>query len=201
MPEIMKDRPPFVTFEVKPEEDRTASIETGHYVAKDVDYACITPAGSKDRVERVVDDWFAYLEDQVGQGRFPREWLAGYREKYRLWKQGQELPLEGTPIRTWSVASPAQVKMLLDLHVLTVEDLVSANEETLSRLGMGGRDLQRRARDWVKASSDVGKVVSELSATKLALEAATQRSESLESQIQQLQAQVARLAAQSPQKT
>ena len=52
--EAKQDRPPFVNFEVRAEEDRTASIEQGHYVAVDVDYALITPAGSRDCVERKV---------------------------------------------------------------------------------------------------------------------------------------------------
>lgn len=198
MPEIKTDRPPFVTFGVLAEEDRQASIEAGHYVAKDVEYAFITQPGSKDRVERVVVDWFSHLAEQVEQGRFPSEWLQAFKEKFRLWKQGQELPVNGTPVRTWAAASPAQIKMLTDLHVLTVEDLAQANEETLGRMGMGARDLKRRAEDWLKTSQDVGKVSAELSATKAALEAAEQRTESLQAQLTQMQAQIARLTTAKP---
>ena len=188
MPEIMKERPPFVTFEVRAEEDRQASIESGQYRAKDVDYALITPAGSKDRVERVVADWFAYLTEQVGQGRFPAEWLEGFKHKYKLWKEGQELPVDGTPIKTWNLLSPAQCKTLLDLHVRTVEDLAAANEELLSRIGMGGRALQASARDWLASAKDVGATASQLTALKAELEAATNRIKSLEEQNLKLQA-------------
>ncbi len=191
MPEIMKERPPFVTFEVRAEEDRQASIETGQYRAKDVDYALITPAGSKDRVERVVADWFAHLAEQSAQGRFPAEWLEGYKHKYKLWKEGQELPVNGTPIKTWNVLSPAQCKTLLDLHVLTVEDLAAANEELLARIGMGSRSLQASARDWLASAKDIGATAAKLTDLNAQLESALARIKSLEAQNAQLQAAAA----------
>lgn len=191
MPEIMKERPPFVTFEVRAEEDRQASIESGQYKAKDVDYALITPAGSKDRVERVVSEWFEYLREQVAQGRFPAEWLEGFKHKYKLWKEGQELPVDGTPVKTWSAISPAQCKLLLDLNVRTVEDLAVANEELLGRIGMGARALQATARDWLATAKDVGSAAARLTATQAELEAALARIKSLEAQVTQLQATAA----------
>lgn len=191
MPEIMKERPPYVTFEVRAEEDRQASIDAGQYKSKDVDYALITPAGSKDRVERVVSDWFEYLREQVQQGRFDPDWLSGFQHKYKLWKEGQELPVNGTPIKTWNVLSPAQCRTLLDLHVLTVEDLAVANEEVLSRIGMGARALQASARDWISSARDIGATSAKLTAVSTELEAALERIKSLEAQNTQLQATIA----------
>lgn len=188
MPEIMQERPPFVTFEVRAEEDRQASIDAGHYVTKDVDYALITPAGSKDRVERVASEWFVYLARQVDEGRFPAAWLDAFKSKYEAWKKGQEVPVSGTSVRQWNVLSPSQCKNLLDLHILTIEDLAAANEESLARLGMGGRDLQRRAREWLAASGDVGKVSERASA--LAAE-----NEALKSRVAAMEAQIAQIAA------
>jgi hypothetical protein len=48
-------KPPYVRFEVRSVEDRTASIESGHYVGKDVIFAIVTPAGTRDRIEREAD--------------------------------------------------------------------------------------------------------------------------------------------------
>lgn len=195
MPEIMQERPPFVSFETRPEEDRQASIEAGHYVSKDVDYALVTPAGSKDRVERAVTDWFPYLLRQVEENRFPQTWYDAFKAKYDHWKKGQEVPLSGTSVRMWNVLSPAQYKNLLDLHILTVEDLAAANEEALARLGMGARDLQRRAREWLKASGDVGKVSEQSAALLAENEALKERMKTLEGQVTALQASAARRAA------
>lgn len=189
--EAKQDRPPFVNFEVRAEEDRTASIEQGHFVAVDVDYALITPAGSRDCVERKVSEWFTYLEEQVKGGRFPQAWLDGFKHKYKHWKETQELPVEGTPIKTWNALSPAQCKMLLDLNVRTVEDLSAGNEELISRMGMGGRQLRERAATWLATAKDVGRSSEQLAA-------AIRRAEDAEARIKQLEEAVGLLKAQIP---
>ena len=91
MPAIAEARPPYVTFELRGEEDRDASITAGHYVAKDVAYALITPRGSKDRIERVADEWFAQLKRDVDEQRFPRDWLRHFEQAYTDWKAGKEI--------------------------------------------------------------------------------------------------------------
>ena len=178
---VAENRPPYVTFVQVPIEDRDASIEAGFKVFKDVDFAHITPIGSKDRIERRVDDWFAHLASEVEGGRFMEDWLRQYRGAYDAWKQGQEIPVNGTAIRTWSVLSPAQVKSLLELHVRTVEDLAQANEETIRRLGMGGRDLKNKAMTWLESAKNVGSV--------------TERCVALAAENKELQESVARLTA------
>jgi len=90
--QAMDDRPPYVQFEMRAVEDRQASIEQGHYVATDVAYALVTPAGSKDRVERVVEEWFLQLEQQVREERFPPAWFKAYKEAFAAWKEGNESP-------------------------------------------------------------------------------------------------------------
>lgn len=188
MPEILQERPPFVVFETRAEEDRQASIEAGHYVTKDVDYALITPAGSKDRVERVASEWFIHLARQVDEGRFPAAWLDAFKSKFEGWKKGQEVPVSGTSVRQWNVLSPSQCKNLLDLHLLTIEDLAAANEESLARLGMGGRDLQRRAREWLAASGNVGQVAERAAALAAENEALKARMATMEEQLAGLSA-------------
>ena len=186
-------RPPYVSFEMKPVEDRQASIDSGYYQTKDVDYALITPQGSKDRVERIASEWFVNLRQMVQEQRFPGEWLRHFEALYDAWKKGLELPTSGTPILTWPVLSPSQAKSCLDAHVRTVEDLAAANEETIMRIGMGGRALKDKAVSWLTAASSTGKVTEELSATRAALADAKSRNESLEKQLKELAGEVAKL--------
>lgn len=153
-----EDRPPYVKFEQRAVEDRNRTIETGHYVAKDIDYAIITPVGSKDRIELVVLDWFSNLEQKVREERFSQTWLDGYKSSYKGWKEGLEIPVSGTPIRHWPGLSPAQYETLISLKVLTVEDLAQANEETLRYIGMGSHALKDRAKAYLETSSGDGKV-------------------------------------------
>jgi len=160
------DRPAYVTFEKRAIEDREASIQQGKYVSNDVDYAIITPQGSKDKIERVVEEWFPYLRQQVSEGRFPAEWLRAYESIYKDWQNGQEIPENGTPIRTWPVLSPSQVKAVIEANILTVEDLACANEPAIASIGMGGRALVQRAKDYIAAAKDLGKVAEETSALR-----------------------------------
>lgn len=186
--QINDPQAPFVMFERRAEEDREATIREGRYMAKDVDYALITPHGSRDQIERIVSEWFAMLEQQCREGRFNAEWLSAYKKAYHFWKEGKDIPQEGTPVINWPVVSPAQVRNLQDMHILTVEVLANANEEVIRRLGMGGRALVQKAKDWLAQAENSGKVVQEMEALRAANAAQA-------SAIDQLQTQLAALAA------
>ena len=155
-------KPPFVIFETRAVEDREQSIAEGHYVAKDVVYAIITPAGTKDRIEKVAEDWLRDLEEAVRQERFPQAWLNAYKQAFKSWCETREVPEFGVPVGNWPAISPAQCKMLLDLNLRTIEQVAEANEEALSRMGMGARALKAKAQAYLDASKGDGKVSAEL---------------------------------------
>lgn len=164
MVQALTERPPFVQFETRSIEDRDATIKAGMYIGNDVDYAIITPAGSKDRIERIVSDWFKKLHEDVQAQRVPDTWLRHFEATYDAWKKGQAAPVTGYPIKDWPGLSPSQVKSLQSLHLLAVEDVAAANEETLGRIGMGSRALKQRAIDFLAAANDFGKVAEKASA-------------------------------------
>jgi len=196
----MEARPPYVTFELRAEEDRTASIEAGKYVARDIAYALITPQGSKDRVERRADEWLAHISAESRDGRFPEAWLEHYRKAFLAWESGHELPTTGTPLLTWPAISPASVKMLLDLNIRTVEELAQTTEEGLSHMGMGARALKQRAIDFIAQSGDAGKASAEMEVLRTAnAEMQTQNAE-MKKQLAALTSQVAAMAGAKPTK-
>lgn len=180
-------KPPFVIFELRAVEDRAASIETGHYAAKDVVYAIITPAGTKDRIEKVAEDWLTDLEMAVQQERFPVEWLWAYRAAHKSWLETRETPEFGTPISTWPAVSPAQVKMLLDINLRTIESVAEATEEALSRIGMGARALKAKAQAWLDTAEGPGKISAELDTLRQQVEALTTRDAEREAALKTLQ--------------
>ena len=184
---IQQARPPHVVFERREEEDRQASIEAGRYVAKDVDYAIITPSGSKDRVERIVDDWFLMLEGEVRSDRWPREWMTQLQSGYAAWKSGQLPPESGTPLSSWPALSPAQVRNWQQLNVRTIEELAEVNEEAIAAYGMGGRDMRARAALYLENVKDVsGPLLAKLHAAEAANAALQVRLDSLEVQLSRL---------------
>lgn len=167
-------KPSFVLFETVEIEDRDASIKEKRYVGKDVDMAYITPPGSKDRIPQRVDFWFEKLAGEVKADRYPQEWLNHYREAYKAWKSGQELPDSGTPLKNWSMPSPAQMRTLRDLHITTVEQVAQANAELIGRLGMGGVGLKQAAQEYLLTVNDLTKqaaTIEKLNADNAALQA------------------------------
>lgn len=154
--------PPYVVFETRAVEDRAASIEAGHFVHKDVHYAIITPAGTRDRIEKEAELWLKDLETGVQQERMPAHWLAAFRRAYEDWKANRETPEFGIPVGDWPGISPATVRTLQDIGLRTVEQVAEANEEAVARIGMGGRALKAKAQAFLDAASDTGKVAAEL---------------------------------------
>jgi hypothetical protein len=159
-------RPSYVAFERRAVEDRAASMVAGMYKTRDVDFAVITPAGSKDRIERVAAEWFPMLEQQVKESRLPQPWFEAYQRQYEAFKKGEELPLNGTPIRGWLVASPSQQRTLIDLHILTVEDMAGATAEAMQAIGMGSIALKQKAKAWLD-SAEQGKSSEALAGLKV----------------------------------
>ena len=185
-----KDRPAHVRFKREAVEDKPASLKAGHYVAKDVDFVHITPAYSKDVMIYKVSTWLTLIDEQQQRGQLPAVWVQQYKEQYRAWQNGQELPLHGVPIKGWAVISPAQQETLIKMNVLTVEDLCGINDEGIRRIGMGGVDLKNKAKAWLAQAQDKGPLTVEISALK-------QENTLLKANLATLQEQVAKLVAQA----
>ncbi len=177
--QALQEKPPYVQFEVRAVEDRAKSDETGHWIGKDVMFAIITPAGSKDRIEKVADDWFRDLEVQVRQERFPQNWFDQYKQAFEAFKRNEELPEDGIPIKEWPVCSPSQRTLLLSLNVRTVEQLAELNEAGMQMLGMGARDLKSKAKAFLETAGDHTKVAKKLSNLEQAVEAKDKQIEEL----------------------
>jgi len=162
------DRPAYVRFERVAKENKALSLQEGKFVATDVDYALITPPYSKDVIRQKVASWFDNLEQDVRNDRIPEAWAKLYRDAYRAWQNGQEIPPNGSPIRGWGVLSPAQQENLLRINILTVEDLAGVNDEGLRRVGMGAQELKQKAVAWLRTLHDRGPLTQENAALKSA---------------------------------
>lgn len=187
---IAESRPPYVTFEYHAVEDRDASITAGHYVARDVPMALITPQGSKDRIVRNAEDWLDHLAAETQNGRFPETWLSAFRARFSAWKADEALPEDGTPVVNWPAASPAQIRSLKQAGVRTVEDLAVANEESLGRIGMGARALKALAVNWLQSAQSSGQTAAKLSALEIQNAELAESNKTLQAQLSELLARL-----------
>lgn len=181
---MMEERPSLVTFEVRAVEDRAASREAGHYVARDIDVAMITPPGGNLTHEEEVNNWL----EKKRQKRDPFADL--YQKAYEAWKSGQEIPVDGTPVKHCPIFSPAEIQNCQNAKVFTVEDLIAANENTIHRLGMGARNMITRAKAYLD-NAESGKVAAQM-------EAMASRLEAMEEEIAKRDARIAELEADKP---
>ncbi len=185
---VMKSRPPHIRFVMQPVEDRNKSIEAGHPVFADVAHVVITPQGSKDSVTKPVKEWLENTDQQVREERLPAEWAEKFHAGYAHWKRGEEIPVEGIALANWPAISPAELLTCKGIHIMTVEDLATANEEGLRRLGMGGLELKKRAKQYLDASAGPGKLMAENKALSQRLEETVARNTELEQRMIALEA-------------
>lgn len=179
-----KERPAYVQFEIRSLENRQKSAEKGHYVGEDVDFAIVTPAGGNLVFEKAALEWLDDLKRIEAGGR--NAFYKHYQDLYDAWKSGQEDPVNGTSIRNWPVITPAQLQLCLSLNLRTIEDLAAATEGTQQKLGMGGRSLVQKARDYMDGASNTGKLVEKVNDLSIKLEQAMEAIAAKDKQIDAL---------------
>lgn len=162
----LQERPPLVRFELRPVENRQRSIAEGRYIADDVAYAIITPAGSKDEYERVAKEWLDSIAERARKGSYNPEWSRHFKELFKAWQEGNEVPEMGTPLKTWPCLSPAKIEMYIRANVRTVEDLAALTEEGIKNCGMGARADKQTAANWLEEAK-TGATAGQLSALQV----------------------------------
>jgi hypothetical protein len=183
-------KPAFITFHTVPRHLPAQSQREGRYIARDVDMVTVRQIGATDSVVFEVDGWLAQNKIEVSNGRLPKDHADLYATSYERWKSGQELPLEGTPIKTWPVISPAQVEALVRVGLRTVEDLASLNDEGLRKIGMGAVELRQKAKAWMAAAQDKGKLTQDMTALQRTNEQLHNTVASLTAKMEALQAEM-----------
>ena len=147
--QISDKRPPLVRFEEREYGiNQEATERAGRPVPNVVPFALITPFGSKDCVEKVAVEWIAQLKRQAQQGNYPYEWAKQYEHQFEEWKKGNEVPRDGTPVKTWQAVSKEQQVRLIALGYVVIEDLAQVPDSGLDMIGLDGRYLRDLARKW-----------------------------------------------------
>lgn len=183
---VDNERPPYLTFERRAVEDRNASNAAGHYVSRDVDFVVLTRPGSRDTVEKEVDGWLKDCAAHVKNQRMPGTWLTAFRDAYASWKAGEEIPEKGTPVKGWPVLSPSAQKDLVAAGIRTVEDLAEIPDQDLQGICIGAAQFKAKAKAWLLAAKDTGKLAEQLTSMQQTLESLRLLTETQAAEIQRL---------------
>jgi len=135
----MGDTGIFPQFSLKSVQHKASSEKEGRPIFRDVEWLDIHIAGDKNtQVSRKVTDF--------DKQRFSAE--------YNAFKRGQEAPVEGTPLQEWALLRPAQVSELLAMRFRSVEDVAGMPDTAVQKIGMGGRELKKKAQAWLDSASN-----------------------------------------------
>lgn len=133
-----RERPSFVQFEIRPVQDRAETEKQGYPAFKDEEFAIVTaPGGGNTVVEMRVSQFLRNKEKDP--------FFDLYKKQHQAWQEGKEAPTEGMPLTEWPGITPAQVKACQNTNIRSVEDLATAPETALTRIGTGARALQAKA--------------------------------------------------------
>ncbi|MDA1043836.1 MAG: hypothetical protein O3C57_01290 [Verrucomicrobia bacterium] len=177
----------YVEFELRAQEDREESIKQGMPVFKDAEFAVITMPGGGLVVDKPITDKLIY-EWQHGDNRRKPPSPFAYRA-YQAWKDGQEIPVNGTDLKNWPGVTPAQLKTCQAATVRTIEDLADANADTVRKLGMGGVALMQKAKAYLESATS-NKASEEVAALGVKMEALQAALEKKDHQIAELMKQL-----------
>lgn len=113
------------------------SATEGRPIYENRDFVAITNPGSRDEVVR-------YAKDKAKQDPY-------VAHAYKIWKDTQEQPCEGTPLEQVPFLNPAQVKELKALNIPSLEALADLSDTAKQRFN-GGHELQRKAKALLEAA-------------------------------------------------
>lgn len=168
-----------VQFYSRPIQNNFKSEQEGRPIFDDVDCVRIFVPGDKNNVIDTIarDDH---------KKRFPLQWAH-----YTNQREGDQRLAGKTPITEWPRLTPAQVQELRALNFLAVEDVATASDQQLQKIGMVAGESPYAFRDAAKRFLS-------LASADAAEGAAQKRVQELERQMQDMQERLTKMAQQPP---
>src|SRR5690348_13783899 len=120
-PAVTQKDMPYVSFYSETVEDVKKTNETGTVHYREQHFALIIPPGGKTTNKEKIESFFPKMEHELKAGRVLPAWMQTWKHNYGLFQKGQEIPLEGTPIRGWKMLPGSIQEELIRINILTVE--------------------------------------------------------------------------------
>jgi len=129
------------------------SEQQGIEVGEHQDFIMIvSPGQSKTEVRRKASDADKHL----------------YAQEFSAYEQGKEMQMSGTPIELLPGLAAGMADALKALYIYTIEQMAGLPDLSLQKIGMGGNEIRKRAKDYLAKGSaeteDLRRQVAELKA-------------------------------------
>lgn len=192
------DMPPLLRFENASIEDRAESIKQGRFVYQPVVKVYVRAHGdTKSETPFLVEGphgWLAQLKEKLHHKFITQNYYDFCLRSWKRYQETGEVPEEGTPIKGWNMLSDAQQRMVLNAQITTVEKLAEATEEAMAVIGMGAREMKKKAQHWLESDTTRGQAAAKIAALEAEREAMVEREAKANERLSQLERKLAELS-------
>ncbi|RWO34737.1 MAG: hypothetical protein EOS10_00080 [Mesorhizobium sp.] len=107
-----------------------------------------------DRVEWMRPDASRIKNDDEGKKIDFLRWRWEMIDKaYKAWKEGHEIPVDGTPLASWAGINSGQADVFRAMGLKSVEQIATMPDSIMGRVQLPGvRDIQKQAQAFLEAS-------------------------------------------------
>lgn len=158
-----EDKDLYVEFSTEAVHQPYESEQQGHPVYRNIPFVTIMFPGDRTKTVHRPAKLKADSSSPGDPERFPRQWAA--------FQAGEEQAQDGQPLEEWPLVTKADVRMLKDLGIKTVEGLAAMGDNNLTWLGARMyRDKARLYLDQAQGGAAVSKMVQENETMRLELQ-------------------------------
>lgn len=168
-------------YKLDPKGNRVKTLQEEHWVSYSPAHSPLNTA-TTERVRHMVPDESRMGDDTDGEKlRFMTHRWAQIEPAYLAFKDGRDIPLDGTPLAAWSGIMPEQAEVLRQSGIRTVEEVSKLAESQLERIRLPNmRDLRAQAKLFLENSdkaqaaqreSEKDAIIAEMSERMAAMEA------------------------------
>jgi len=137
--------------------------------------------------EEEVFPWFDQLDERLRNGRISQRYRDHCRKAFAQWKERGDIPIDGTPVADWRMISPAQQNTLIDAGINTIERVAEMNEDAMQTIGMGARDMKKKAVAFLEAGQGTEKTAAQIVTLTTKLDTEREQRHGLEEKVAELE--------------
>ncbi len=93
--------------------------------------------------------WIDQLKEKLRNEFISQDYYDYCLKNLKAWEENREAPIDGTPITGWNQITQAMQKNLIELGIRSVEEAAEMTENAMDALGMGSRDVKRKASNFL----------------------------------------------------
>lgn len=129
---------------------RGVDPKTGQSV--DVEIPVTEKVEEEVRTRVTIHPWIDQLRDKLKNGFITEDYFDYCKRALDRFMQSETAEINGVPLSDWRGVTEAMKKKAIDLGILSVEDVAEMTEDAMQAIGVGAREMKRKAKAWLDAN-------------------------------------------------